>query len=543
MAILADLICKKRSNLRNPSAQLVEALTSGTTTAGMSVTQDSALKYSPVWAAVNIIAGAVGYLPFHVYKRTSEGRQRAADHNAYRLIHDVPNPRMTAQVFREAMTGLLLLWGNCYAEIERNGSGQPVALWPIDPERVKRLIFNSAGGMWYEIQNVSRENTMLPAEKILHLPGLGSDGYLGYSVISYHRESIALGRAAEKYGAAFFGNNAQPGGVLTHPETLSDDAWKELKARWEDAHQGLDNSHRVAVLQDGMAWTSIGVPAKDSQLIETRRFQIADVARMFQVPLHMLGDLERATFSNIEHQGIEFVTFALMRWLRKWEHECNRKLIPEAQQGKYYTEFSVEGLLRGDSKARSEFYKEMFNNGFFTLNEVREMENKNRVSGEGGDTHFVNAALVPVERAIEEPVPEPVAPPKDEEEEEDRVASAHLRHFEELWQRILLKEHRAMRKAAKNPDRFDAFAEDFYQKHIAHICEVLTRTSQTCATTLVPNTSPADIERRIRDMATEHCRTALSERDGRARADQPSDAGAMAGQTMAAILETNDAAT
>ena len=531
----------KRDNLRNPSPQLLSAFGSTSTSTGISVNQDTALRYSPVWAAVNIIGGAVGYLPFRVFNRDSDGdKSVAVDDPANKILHDQSNPHMTAQVFRETLTGHVLLWGNAYAEIERNGNGDPVAMWPIRPDRVSRLILSPSGDLTYEIRSTSGESALLPSNNVFHLLGLGSNGYTGYSVIDYHREAIGLGMAAEKYGARFFGNNARPDGVLQTPERLSEDAWNKLRARWEASHKGLDNSHRMALLEEGVTWQAVGVPAKDSQLLETRRFEVGDVARIYQVPLHMLSEMSRATFSNIEHQGIEFVQYTLVRWLKKFENEANRKLLRPSPRQSRFAEFTVEGLLRGDSDARSKFYREMFNNGFMTINEVRRLENLNKIDGDGGDTHFVNAALVPVDQAIQEPEPEPVAAPvvPDGDESDDaRMIQAHQGHFEELWERILLKEHKSIRKAANNPDRFGADAEDIYSKLMPHICQALTRSVQVYALSVAPNASRAVVGGYVRDMAEEYCRDQLSQRANTAKSALPGDSAVLAGVMMTEIKE------
>lgn len=509
----------RREDLRMPSPQLLSAFGATSTSTGLSVNQDTALRYSPVWAAVNIIAGAVGYLPFRLFERTKGGDVVAVDNTVNKLLHDQSNPNMTAQVFRETLTGHLLLWGNCYAEIERNGNGEPVALWPIRPDYVSRLLLSPGGDLTYEIRSSTGASAFLPANNVFHLPGLGSNGYMGYSVIAYHREAIGLGMAAQTYGARFFGNNARPDGVLTTPNRLSEDGWNKLKTRWEDAHKGLEQSHRMALLEEGVTWQTVGVPAKDSQLLETRQFEVGDVARMYQIPLHMLSEMSRATFSNIEHQGIEFVQYTLARWLKKFESEANRKLIRPVQQGRFFAEFTVEGLLRGDSDARSKFYREMFNNGFMTINEVRRLENLNKIDGDGGDTHFVNAALVPVDQAIKEPEPEPVVAPmmpdddESDESDDDRMIQAHLDQFEEIWERILLKEHSSIRKAAKNQDRFGVVAEDIYTKLVPHISHVLSRAVQVYALRVAPMAPSHIVCGYVRDMAEAYCGGQLLDRD------------------------------
>ncbi len=391
---------EKRSGVANPAQWLVELFTGGTTSTGLSVSPDSALKYSPVWAAVSIISGALGYLPLFVYKRDANGKLITPAHPVYRLLHDRPNPHMSSQDFRETLTGHILTWGNAYAEIQRKGDNSVEAIWPLRPD-LTWPILTEEGELFYEVRpSDGGPSAFLPSRNVLHMKGLGGNGYQGYSVIKYHREAIGLGQAQQTYGAAFFGNNATPSGFLVHPGKLGETALANLRKEFFGKQGGLDNAHRMGILQEGLDWKQIGIDAKDAQLIESKKFSVADVSRIYQIPLHMLSEMDNSTFSNIEHQGIEFVQMTLLRWLRKWEMEINFKLLPDT----HFAEFAVEGLLRGDSAARAAFYREMHNNGFITINQVLSLENMNGI-GPDGDKHYVNAALVSVEDVGKEPEP------------------------------------------------------------------------------------------------------------------------------------------
>ncbi len=384
------------SSPANPSYWVQKLFGGGTlTAAGIVVDQDTALKYSAVWAAVNIISGAVGFLPLPVYRRIDDGKEKAPSHPVYRLLHDRPNKLMTAQIFRETLQAHILTWGNAYAEIERNGAGKPIALWPITPNRVQvdRDKLKKDGVLVWKVSNPQDRNVAghvpdpqksivhIPDENMLHVPGLGFDGIVGYSVIDYARESLGLGMAAEQFGATFFGNGASIGTVLQTPNALSDKAKKNLKQAIKDKYTGTGNAHRTMILEEGLVLNNGGMPLKHAQFLETREFQVTDVARWFQIAPHMLGDLRRATFSNIEHQGIDFVTWTLGRWLKRWEQECNYKLFSEAEQRTHFAEFLTAALLRGDTRTRYEAYTLAITNGWMNRNEIRRLENLNTEEG------------------------------------------------------------------------------------------------------------------------------------------------------------------
>jgi len=490
MGSIAKLF-ETRSNLSKPAQWLVDAFAGGKSATGLSVTADSALKYTPVWAAVNIIAGAVGFLPFMVYRRLAGGgKEPAGDSRLYRLVHDRANPHMSAQEFREVIQGHALTWGNGYAEIERDNAARPVWYWPLRPDQTTPYL-NERGDLFYEVRLTGGTLSYLPYRNVLHIKGLGGNGYQGYSVVRYHRESIGLGQAAEKYGGKFFGNSSTPSGILQHPKTLGDKARDNLRTEFEAMHRGLDQAQRTAILEEGMTWQQIGIPPEDAQFLQTRKFQVNDVARIFQIPPHMLAEMDRATFSNIEHQGIEFVVHTLMRWLKKWEHECNYKLFGEWTSGSTYTEFVVEGLLRGDTAARATFYREMHNNGFMTINEVRDKENMNPLPGKAGDMHFVNAALKPVEQMLlESKEPKPAEPAPDEPEpDDDPLLAAQRALLLDVCGRIVRKEISAIRKAAHRKD-FGQTLKAFYDTHDTFIRQVLGPVITAVATAIHTDVGP-----------------------------------------------------
>lgn len=450
----------------NPAWWVKKLFGGGTETiTGIEVDEDSALHHSPVWSAVNLIAGAIGFLPLKLFERLDgDAREAVPGHPVYRLLHDRPNKYMDALAFRETLQAHALTWGNGYAEIERNGAGRPINLWPLRPDRTTPKVL-SDGTIVYEVRFDGEPNKYIPYEDMLHIKGLGFDGLRGYSVISYAANSLSVGMAAEKFAGRFFANGASPTGALQHPETLSDTAEKHLRESMEAGHTGLDNAHRMMIFEEGMEWQQIGISPEDSQLLESRRFGIGEVSRWFNIPPHMLHDTERATFNNIEHLGMNFVRWTLGTWMRRWELETAYKLLTEAERARYYAEFIPDALLRGDTKTRYEAYRIAVGGPWMAGNEVRAKENMgpregldevnappNEAGGAGGGTDGSDT-----EAGSEEAAPRTYEP-----------------LLADTWKRVVTREVRALRKALKKPDAFAAYLEDFYEKHRQHTATVFS---------------------------------------------------------------------
>lgn len=369
------------------------------TPAGVTMTPDRAVQITAVFAAIRVLAEGLASLPLVVYRRLpGGGKERAVDHPLYDLLHNQPNPEITSFMFRETLQGHLCTFGNCYAEIETDGRGRIAALWPLQASETEPRWVD--GRLYYVTtlpEKFNHERVGLPAERVLHIRGLSPDGLSGYSPIQLARRALGLAAAAEEYGSAFFGNGAQPGGVLEHPAHLSPEAHARLKTDWEVMHQGLENSHRIAILEEGMAYKQTSIPPEDAQFLETRKFQISEIARIYRVPPHMLADLDRATFSNIEHLSLEFVNFTLRPWMVRWEQEILRCLFTRDERKTYFAEFLVDGLLRGDIQSRYAAYHTAWQDGWINWNEIREKENLNPIPG--GDTHYVPLNMMPVEQA------------------------------------------------------------------------------------------------------------------------------------------------
>ncbi|MCH8851726.1 MAG: phage portal protein [Planctomycetes bacterium] len=373
---------ERRATLRDPPVWLANALTTGATStvSGVTVSPDSALTLSSYYAAIRAISEDVGKLPLILYRHLqSRGRERAVDHPLYRLLHDSPNRDMSAMTFRETLTMHAIGWGNGYAEIVRDKkSGRVAAVWPLNPTQVT-VDRNDRNELIYKVRPTIGDEIVLGADQVLHIHGLGFDGLTGYSVAHLARESIGAALAAQASGAALFGSGTRPGGILEIPGRVSDKTLTNLRASWEVMHRGVTNSHKTAILEQGMTYKSISLPHKDAQWIESREFSVAELSRWLRIPPHKIGHLRDATFSNIESQNREYVVDTLQPWLVRWEQEIARKLIPP--RSRLSVEHLVEGLLRGDTATRYEAYGKAIRDGWMSRNEVRERENLNPQPG------------------------------------------------------------------------------------------------------------------------------------------------------------------
>lgn len=364
-------------------------------TAGEDVTEYTALNYSAVYNAISLISGTLASLPLHLIQRMGKRKALASAHPLYSIFHDAANPYMTAMSVRECLVSHVLAWGNGYAEIVRNGQGDVVEIWPITPNRVTPRFVD--GVLVYDIA-VSGEMVRLTRDKVLHIPGLGFDGFVGYSVVSLARQSIGLGMAMESFGSRYFGSGTHPGVIISHPGKLSDTAHKNLRESLAASYSGLGNAHRLMLMEEGMKLEKLGVPPNDSQFLESRQFQIPEIARWFNLPPHKLKDLTKSSFSNIESEQASFVTDSLLPWGVRLEQNYNMQLLTpsERMQGLYFKHI-FEGLLRGNAKDRAEFYRTMFGIGAMSINEIREKEDLDPV--DGGDVHLVPLNMTTLENA------------------------------------------------------------------------------------------------------------------------------------------------
>lgn len=465
--------------LAAPTEELLAILRGGGVTAssGVVVSERTALGYAPVFAALRVLAESVAQLPCLVYRRQGEDRERAREHALYDLLHSQPNLRMSAYEFWEVLVGHVAGWGNGYAEIEWGGDGRIVGLWPLRPDRMTEVRVGDDGRLRYVY-----EGQHLTWANVLHVRGIGGDGMTGYSVIRMARESIGLGMAAERFGSTIFENGTTPGMLLKHPGVLGDAAYQRLRNAWEERHRGLSNAHRLAILEEGMGVEKIGIPPEDAQFLQTREYQVREVARLFRIPPHMLQDLERATFSNIEHQSIDFVTHTLGPWLKRIEQAAAMQLLSPAERRDYYVEFLAAGLLRGDTSTRYQAYATARQWGWLSANDIRRLENMNGIAG--GDEYLtpMNMTALPGEggetRTALAPASTPEVRQRQREERQARAAGRRRRLsgqyravLQDVMQRVINREVNDVRQAARRLlgqrgyEDFDRWLDTFYEEH------------------------------------------------------------------------------
>ena len=353
---------------------------SARTSSGMRVSPDSALRLAAVYACVRILAETIASLPLVVYQRRPDGgKDRVTDHWLYRLMAKRPNRFQNPFEWREMLQGHLALRGNAFNQIITNPRGEIIELMPIHPDRVKIELLPS-GEYRYRISDRSGSEVILPRGEVWHLRGLSSDGLMGMSPIELARENLGTALAAQGYGARFFANDAKPtGGWIEFPGSFKDsEAKKVFRESYQQAQSG-SNRGKVLVLENGMKFHEVGVTNKDAQFLELRKFQITDVARLFRVPPHMIADLDRATFSNIEQQSLEFVMHTMTPWAERWEASIESELLLEGDD--IEIEFDFANLMRGDAASRSSYYQSGIQNGWLTRNEARIAENLNPIDG------------------------------------------------------------------------------------------------------------------------------------------------------------------
>ncbi len=350
----------------------------------VTVSHGSALQIAAVYACIRLLSETLAQLPLVIRRRTPDGSEPATDHPLWPILHDQPNKRMTSFTWRSTQMSHCVGWGNGYAFMCRDGRGRVTGIYPVCPDVSYPQVIDHTLTYMTTIDGVTFEAN---PKDVLHIPALGFDGIIGYSPIHVHRETIGLGKSAQVFGARMFGNGSILSGVLKHPGRLKRKPEKpddpspveRLRKQWRDLYSGLENAFSVAVLEEGMEFQRVGIPPVDAQFLETRKFQISEIARIFNIPSHMINDLDRATFNNISELSIGFLRYTMTPWLVSWEQELNRKLFPEDND--HYVKFNVNGLLRGTQKDRADYYKTAIETGWMSRNEVRELEDLNRVEG------------------------------------------------------------------------------------------------------------------------------------------------------------------
>ncbi|MFR9500656.1 MAG: phage portal protein [Rikenellaceae bacterium] len=350
-----------------------------------SMTINQSLGLSAVWACVRILSETVGILPVHLYKRSATGREKDRNHPAIKIVN-YPNDYSGRFSTMQTLIMHLMLWGNGYMRIYRNRSMRPIELEILHPSTVEPYLTDDRQVLYY-LDN----GTVLDSDDVIHIKNLSTNGIKGKSPIAVHRDNLNLAKAAQDYGEKFFTQGGNTSGVYKIPTTLKDDQYKRLVEGLARRSAGIDNAHKPLVLEAGLDYQRISIPPEDAQFIQTRTFEKTEIATIFGVPPHMIADLERSTNNNIEHQGMEYVTYCLMPYLIRLEEEFNRKLLRYDEQDVYYFKFSLKAILRGDMKTRTESYKNLFYIGAMTPNEIRELEDLNRY--EGGDEYYTQTNM------------------------------------------------------------------------------------------------------------------------------------------------------
>lgn len=498
MSLLLDIFSTdvSVSDLRNPALWLQDALLGRKTASGEYISPEGAMAISVYYACLRNISEDIGKLPLKVYRRLApRGKRLADEHPVYNLLHDSPNPQMASMTFREMLTHWELGWGNGYAEIDRANS-TVVALYPIHPSRVRPIRDKNTEGnpVFYEVKNGDGSQTLIKQDDMFHIRGMG-DELSGYSVARFAAESLGMTLASQTFGASFFGNGAKVGGVLEHPGKLSEAAHQRVRETWATQYTGAENAGKTFLAEEGMTYKPIGIPPEEAQFLETRQFQVEEVARWFRMPPHKVGHLLRAVgWSTLEATNTDYVTDTLMPHFVRWEQEIRRKLFKPNEQD-LFAEFVVSGLLRGDQAARSAFYRELFMIGVYSQNDIREKENENPI--EDGDTYYVMTNLAATDEepdAVQVPPPSapPVLPDRPAQPDEDasaRMKLAHMPIFVDVAERFARKEAKAQERAARryggNAGEYAQWADKFYRQHVADMVAGFQPSAHTLALILV----------------------------------------------------------
>lgn len=485
---------------------LIEGGSSSAT--GRKVTADTAMQASAVYACIRILAETVASLPLNVYKRLQPtGKEKAINHNLYSVLHDAPNPEITSLEFREAMQAHLCLRGNAYAEKVFDGAGRLRQLWPISPDRVSVERDRITKQLVYTVTlPESAGQVRLTTKNMFHLRGLSGDGIVGYSPIKLFKESIGLSLAAEEYGARFFGNSLRPSGVFEHPNKLGKQAQDNLVKSMQEQHQELSKKFRVMVLEEGMKWHQMSISPEEAQFLQTRQFQVVDIARIFRVPPHLIAELSRATFSNIEQQSIDFVVNTIRPWLVRWEQAIKQRLF-DTDEIEYFAEFVVDGLLRGDIASRYTAYSVGRQNGWLSADDIRDLENMNPLPNGQGKTYLLPLNMVPADQSAKVG---DMAKDKglQDDKKKQRTSNAFRRIFQDALTRIVKRERAdVLRQIKKYAQRqsikdFETWLDDFYSEHVdfikRNISPVITSYYEIVESTGI------DLDERINDYTLRH---------------------------------------
>ncbi len=475
---------------------------------GVNVTMDSAMTFSAVFAAHKILAESVAMLPLFLLKRLERGKAPATNKRLYSILHDVANPEMDAYLVRETMTAHLAGWGNAFAKIDYNADGEIEALWPLPPNRV-RISRDRVRELMYEVTLPDGQTKRYRPFEIFHLRGMSPDGVNGYSPIKLARQGIGLALAAEAFGATFFGNGAQPQGVISHPQLLSEKAHDRMINSWNAAHQGVSNSNKIAILEEGARYDKVGIDPDDAQFLETRAFQIAEIARWYRIPSMMLNmDGASSTYASVEAFGLQFIIYTIYPWLVRWEKAISMQLLLERERGRYFAEHLMTAILRGDTQARYTAYGQGRQWGWLSVNDIRELENMNPI--DGGDRYLTPSNMV-------------------DANEPSKIQRSYLPVLIDAVQRVLRREANDIRMAVqkvlvrRGAEEFAEWLSQFYQEHQDFIVRNLSPVIEGYAA-IIANSALIDLTETVAEslrlfalrragQVQEQFRSALSEPD------------------------------
>jgi len=393
-----------RSHPRNPDYWLRRLLGGIESEAGIQVSEETAMSYSAVYACVRIIAETIASLPLNVYKRLpSGGKQKDTNHYLYWLLHNQPNEDMTSFIWREVAMAHILLWGNHYSLLERDGMGKIYSIYPLLPYNMHvEMVVNPETGKKTKVYDYYSDNGIvrLKPHDVLHIAGLSFDGLVGKTPLGWYREQIGLGLAMQTYSSKFFRNGMHAGGIFTTPQSLKEETYQRLKNELKDKYAGLGKAHGIMLLEQDLKFNQISINPDDAQLLESKKFQVEEIARVFRVPLHLLQSLDRATNNNIEHQGIDFVTHTIRPWLVRNEQAYNMQLLTEGEKRTYFIEHIVDGLLRGDTESRYRSYNIARMGGWMNADEIRELENMNPMEDGQGKIYLAPLNMIPLNQLV-----------------------------------------------------------------------------------------------------------------------------------------------
>ena len=465
----------------------LEAFASPPVSTGITVNEQIALTYAAVFACARVFAEALGMLPWSVHQRIDDTRKPTPDHSAQTFVHDGPNEELSSMDWRDTMQRHAMIYGNGYSEIIRNPVSEAIEqLVVLSPEpRKTKPKRDDAGRLFYEVRgNVGEEPRVIKPINMFHIKGPSPDGSEGFHMVQLMRESIGMGLGTERYGGTFFGNDARPSVAVMAARSMSDTQLKLAIEQLSKAHAGIQKSHKPLYLPEGMTIETLGTSPEQAQFLLTRTFQVQEIARWFNCPLHKLAELTRATFSNIDRLELMFVTDALMPWVMRWEQEANRKLLSRRDRmAGFFTRMNLNARLRGDPKARGEFYRVMTDQGLFSINDVLELEDKDGI-GPIGDARLVQINRATIEDVVSGDArgsnePPPMLPPPDDEDEPDdegaealRVIEAHRAAIAQTVERFAAKEAKAVDSRA-HKDGFAAWLPGWMAVHATRLAEAL----------------------------------------------------------------------